>query len=186
MISILSENSDTLPFTMQNVLSGLLGFFMGFGSLFHGGQGLPVHQTPSQTNQQAPISGTPASSSGMMREKEIHIPAGDKGFFGTVTAINGSKLTLQTQRGMRGRPNSTNTLSGTPPPATTVTITLDETTAYTGGAQADIAINTKLAGYGKPNSDESINAIKIQINPQIPSGFPMRNRRPDTQNKQEK
>ena len=103
-------------------------------------------------------------------ERGMNLPAGQKRFFGTVTNVVGSTLTVQMQ--MIRRP------SGSPSPATspgaeqTVTVNLDSSTTYTGGSQADITTNTRVAGVGTSNNDGSLTAINIQINPTMPSGSP--------------
>lgn len=161
-----------------------MGFFVGLTSMFHGGATPPpMNHTPS--TQQANISGTPASSSGMMymhgkgRGGKMQLPAGEKPFFGTVTNVSGSTLTVQ-MGGMMGMmhsmrmKNPTTTVTITPPAPRTVTVDLTTSTTYTGGAQSDIAVNTKIAGIGTSNSDGSITALKVQINPTMPSGFPHR------------
>src|SRR5476651_450408 len=151
---------------MHNFFAGMMGMFMGITSLFHGGGGLPH----TQANVQANLSGTPgASASGMMR-RGMRLPNGERPFFGMVTNVNGSTLTVQMQGRMMFRPKP----SGTPssPSATpsigqprTVTVTLDSATTYTGGAQADIKVNTKVAGVGKTANDGSLTAVSVQINP---------------------
>ncbi|HUD44653.1 MAG TPA: hypothetical protein VMR41_03880 [Patescibacteria group bacterium] len=164
---------------MHNFIAGLMGFFVGVTSVFHGGAMPPANHP--QTVVQANVSGTPATSSGAMRRgfgsrgfgRGVNIPVGEKPFFGTVTAVSGSILTIQTQPTIRMRPNAP-TVTITPPPTQTLTINLDSSTKYTGGSQSDITTNTKVAGIGKTNSDGSLTALQISINPTIPTGFPRR------------
>ncbi|HWY79687.1 MAG TPA: hypothetical protein VNW29_04995 [Candidatus Sulfotelmatobacter sp.] len=161
---------------MHNFFAGLMGFFMGFGSFFHGGHGLPIHVNQTQSTQQATASGTPdSSSSGMMERgfghgKGMNLPIGQRPFFGTVTTVNGSKITVQMVmlgRGFRMNQSVTPTITlGT---TQIITITLDSFTKYVGGSQSDIAVNTKIAGVGKLNSDGSITATQIRINATMPS-----------------
>lgn len=177
---------------MHNFLAGFMGFFVGVTSMFHGGATPPpMNHTPS--TQQANVSGTPASPSGMMYANRkgdregMNLPQGERPFFGTVTNVNGSVLTVQMQ-GMMFRPmmrhpqtTITPTLTLTPPAPRSITVDLTSSTTYTGGTQSDITTNTKVSGVGTSNSDGSITAIKIQINPTppampsgMPSGFPHR------------
>lgn len=170
---------------MHNFIAGLMGLFMGLSSFFHGGHGLHAHTNQTQTNQQA--SGT-ASPSGMIqrgfgRGRGMNLPVGQRPFFGTVTAVNGSTLTVQMV--LPGRPafnNPSMTPSITPGATQTITVTLDSNTQYTGGSQSDITINSKIAGVGKVNSDGSITATQIRVNATMPgpSGFHGRDHgRPD-------
>ena len=52
---------------------------------------------------------------------------------------------------------------------TTLTVDLTSTTQYTGGAQSDIQNGTRIGGYGTKNTDGSINAQQIMINPSQPA-----------------
>lgn len=161
---------------MHNLLAGFMGFFVGVTSLFHGGA-TPPPMNHTASMQQANISGTPASSSGMMRRSgKMNLPQGEKPFFGTVTAVNGSTLTVQMMWMMGSGPmhmRRTQTTI-TPPASKSMTIDLTSATTYTGGSQSDIVVNMKVAGVGTSNSDGSITAIKVQINPVMPTGFPHR------------
>jgi len=158
---------------MHNLLAGLMGFFVGLGSFFHGGQGMPAQIHQNKTVQQASSSGTASPSGTFNREggEMRKLPAGEKLFFGTVTAVNGSTLTVQMQRPMRpSQPSITPSISQTQ------TVTLTSTTTYTGGSQTSIAVNTRIAGMGTTNSDGSITATQVRINPTAPTGFHRRNR----------
>jgi hypothetical protein len=159
---------------MHNLFAGLMGIFMGLGSFFHGGAA--THH--AQLRVQANVSGTPeASPSSMMsRDRFEKLPAGERPFYGTVTAVNGSTLTVSLVRGLhlgddKRTVNSTVNSTATPP-TQTVTIHLDSSTKYTGGTQSDITTNTRIAGFGKSNSDGSLNAVSIIINPTTPSRMP--------------
>lgn len=80
-----------------------------------------------------------------------NVPAGDKSFFGMVSVVNGSTVTLS------GR--------------ATTTVMLTSSTKYTGGAQTDIQIGKRILGYGTPNADGSITAVNVTVNmPNMPQG----------------
>lgn len=160
---------------MHSLLAGIMGFFMGISSFFHGSQSTPPPAIQPQTVQQSTNADT-ATPSGTMRHgfgKNMQLPAGERPFFGTVTNVNGSTLTVQMQRGMRPMGPNSNSISPSPTTSQTVTITLTSSTQYSGGSQSDIITNTRIAGIGNANSDGSITAVKIQINPTMPSGFHM-------------
>jgi hypothetical protein len=80
------------------------------------------------------------------------IPDGSKPFFGQVSAVSGSKITLSSMN------NST------------VTVIISSSTEFSGGIESDIKAGTKVAGYGTTGSGGSIEAVKIMINPTMPSG----------------
>jgi hypothetical protein len=80
------------------------------------------------------------------------IPDGSKPFFGQVSAISGSKITLSSMN------NST------------VTVIISSSTEFSRGIKSDIKTGTRVAGYGTTGSGGSIEAVKIMINPTIPSG----------------
>ena len=86
------------------------------------------------------------------RKKELAIPKGQKPFFGKVTNVKDSVLTIQSA-GM----------------TKTLTIKLDKTTIYSGGKQSDITNEVKVAGIGKTNSDGSLTAVKLEIKPSSPT-----------------
>lgn len=156
---------------MHNLFAGVFGIFAGIATFFHGGAAI-AHSpaTHMQTVQQASTSGTQASPSGLMKKREgwdAKLPQGERPFFGTVTAVNGSTLTVQ----MRAIPVRRNNTTPTPTSPQTITITLTSATKYTGGSQSNITTNTRIAGIGKTNTDGSLTAIQVRINPTIPTGF---------------
>ena len=144
---------------MNNLFAGILAFFV---SIFHGGTAKPVTAMQPSTIQQQNVSGP---SSGSTRNRNSNLPAGEQRFFGTVTTINGNTITLQTQ--MRRAPSGTPTTTSEP----TRTITLDSSTTYAGGTQSDITVNTRIAGVTKTNTDGSLTAVSVQINPTITTGL---------------
>ncbi len=149
---------------MNNILGGIIGFFISLTSLFHGVNGVAAStHSPIKSPPQVNIS-TNSSTSADKRDivnydQRKNLPAGEKPFFGTIESINGSTLTIRTQ--FRGRTN----LQITPRVPKSLTVNLDTSTQYIGGTQSTLQINTKIAGIGKINSDDSITAIKITINP---------------------
>ena len=157
---------------MHKLFAAFMGVFASIGTFFHGGQ--PAN---SQSTNKPAVYGTAASPSGSMRwEKgnKMHIPQGERPFFGTVTAVTGSTLTVTMQRPMMMRSHISITPSITPPEPKTITVTLASSTTYTGGTQSDITTGTKIAGVGTVNTDGSITAVKVSINPTMPSGMPHR------------
>jgi hypothetical protein len=80
------------------------------------------------------------------------IPDGSKPFFGQVSAVSGSKITLSSMN------NSA------------VTVILSSSTEFSGGIKSDIKAGTRVAGYGTTDSGGSVEAVKVMINPTVPSG----------------
>jgi len=168
---------------MNKLLSTISGFFMSVLSIFHQGTSPPVNTQPIPTSQvvtSSALKDTPPqnippqnTTPRMFREQGGNLPTGEQRFFGTVTSINGSTLTLRMQ--VKGRPmgDSKSAPDEQQTPAT-VNVTLDSSTTYTGGSQSDITTTTRIAGVGKANDDGSVTALQVQINPTIPSGFPRR------------
>jgi hypothetical protein len=91
-----------------------------------------------------------------------NMPAGDKPFFGTIASLEGSSFTIT------GR-------SRTSSSTMTTVINISGNTQYQGGSQSSLAAGARVVGYGAPNSDGSINAQSIQINPTL-QGRPGGNR----------
>ena len=91
-------------------------------------------------------------NSNHQREPGQNLPAGSKPFFGSVSAVSGSQITLSS------RNNST------------TTITISGNTEFDGGTKDQIISGARIAGYGTANSDGSIVATKITINPAMPGG----------------
>jgi len=113
----------------------------------------PTQEASNQTgSHQYPH---PSGTKGFGRGQFGNMPSGSKPIFGQVTAVNGNTLTVQRQsRNGNG---------------TTITVDLSSSTQYTGGSQNNIQNGTRIAGYGTANSDGSINAEKITINPTFPT-----------------
>lgn len=159
---------------MHNFFAGIMGFFVGMGAFFHHGQGLPAQTNQTQTSQQAAVSGTPPQQGMMGRGRGMmNWQNGQRPFFGTVTSVNGNTLTVEMRMPMMRFNYPSVTPSITPGATQTVTVKLDSSTKYDGGSQSDIKTNTKIAGIGKLNSDNSITATEIRINATLPnpSGF---------------
>jgi hypothetical protein len=156
---------------MHNFFAGFTALIMGVGSFFHMGQGLPAHQQ----NTQRVINATPSAfmERGFGRDDGENLPVGQRPFFGVVTAVNGSTLTVQIVTPGRQMMNLSITPTITPSvvPATpkTISIILDSNTKFVNGVQSDIKINTKIAGVGKVNSNGSLTATQVRINAQMPS-----------------
>jgi len=121
-------------------------------------QGQTATAAPTQaTSNQSGSHQYPRPSGGARRfgKGMPNMPAGSKPIFGDVTIVNGNTLTIKRQ----SRNGS----------GTTITVDLTSSTQYTGGSQSDIQMGTRIAGYGTANSDGSINAEKITINPTFPT-----------------
>ncbi len=109
---------------------------------------------PQADAAQAPLPmGTGSSTSGTHRGGfgMQNIPAGMKPFFGKVGSMSGSMVTLS------GRNSTT-------------TVNFISATQFKGGAQAEVKTGVMIVGYGAPNSDGSIDAQNVQINPTMPAG----------------
>lgn len=160
---------------MNNIFAGIMGILMSISAVFH--TGAIAHTNHPSTIQEASVSATPAPSGyihrGFGHGRGKSMINGLRPFFGTVTSVNGSTLTIQMIFLARGFLRSTSiTPTITPGGTQTLTIDLDNSTTYIGGSQGDITINTKIAGIGKVNSDGSITATQVRIHPTMPSGFP--------------
>ena len=93
----------------------------------------------------------------------MNMPAGAKLIFGSVTAVNGSTVTLSTM----GRSSSTAPLAAVAP--STLDVTLDASTQYQGGTQADIKMGVRVMGYGTTTADGALEAQSLRI---VPAGGP--------------
>ena len=152
-----------------------MGIFASIGTFFHGGQPAKQQMMNSvymNTTASGSANVTPGygkGGRGMMNTN------GERPFFGTVTAVSGSTITIQMQgmiRMMRPENDTTTPTVTITPPARTITFTVDSSTTYTGGTLSNITVGTKIAGIGKTTSADAITATKIAINPTIPSGTP--------------
>lgn len=124
---------------------------LGLGSLI-GGYYLFQNTIQSQKNTSETSIVQNDETNIEQRKKELAIPKGQKPFFGKVTNVKDSVLTIQSA-GM----------------TKTLTIKLDKTTIYSGGKQSDITNEVKVAGIGKTNSDGSLTAVKLEIKPSSPT-----------------
>lgn len=122
------------------------------------GQNSTVQTQTTGSNQYPRPSGARAFGKGQFGS----MPSGSKPIFGLVTEVSGNTLKVQRQsRNGNG---------------TTLTVELTSSTQYTGGSQSNIQNGMRIAGYGTANSDGSINAEKITINPTFPTrGTPQNN-----------
>jgi hypothetical protein len=111
---------------------------------------IPNPTTNPNAEGNIPSPGKPGS--GHPQGAPQSIPDGSKPFFGQVSAVSGSKITLSSMN------NST------------VTVIISSSTEFTGGIKSDIKTGTMVAGYGTAGSGGSIEAVKIMINPTMPSG----------------
>ena len=93
----------------------------------------------------------PRPSGGFGGRQFGNMPQGSTPIFGQVSAVSGNQLTIQ-RKSRNGN-------------GTTITVDLTSSTQYSGGSQSDIQTGTRIGGYGTANSDGSINAQQIMINP---------------------
>lgn len=110
-------------------------------------------QANSATTSTSPQAPHQSASRSFGRGQGIAIPSGATPFFGQVTSVNDTTITIQRQ--------------GKNANATPITLTLTSSTQYTGGTQNDIQTGTRVAGYGIANSDGSLSAEQLVINPNL-------------------
>ncbi len=151
----------------------VLAFLLGIGLLI-GGYYIFRNITKPQSTQhtstsETPITTKPERSKGRFEQKRkgADIPEGQQPFFGKVTSVNGSMLTIQSL--IVTNQENTSTVSPTSGITKTLIVKLDNETTYSGGKQSDISKNTRIAGIGKTNNDGSITAIKLEIKPSLPT-----------------
>ena len=123
-------------------------------------------QSPTNIN---PSNSAPDGNGAAKRGPMANIPSGQKPFFGQVASVSGSTLTITTHTMNRGAssPEGSSASSASP---TTITVTLTSSTTFSGGTESTLASGVRIFGYGTPNSDGSITATNIQINPTRPTG----------------
>ena len=129
----------------------------------------PAPMANGQNNTPPPASptSTPSTSPSPGNFSMKNIPAGSKAFFGTIASSDGTTITLTARNiGKRSGANTTPTA----PTTTTMTITVNSATQISGGDATALIQGTRIAGYGTLNSDGSITATQISINPQMPTG----------------
>ena len=101
----------------------------------------------SQNNPQVAGAQTSNGQFGRGGFRRGNFPAGSRPIFGQVASVSGSSFTVQSRRGG------------------TLTIKITSSTQFTNGSQSDLASGVRVGGYGSPNSDGSINAQSLIINP---------------------
>lgn len=120
------------------------------------GQNVPASSQSTNTNQPGSNQNPrPSGMHGFGKGQFGNMPSGSKPIFGLVTAVSGNTLTIQRQ----SRNGS----------GTSITVDLSSATQFSGGSQSNIQNGTKIAGYGTANSDGSVNAQRITINPTFPT-----------------
>lgn len=105
-----------------------------------------INPTPSQNTAPSDTNSTPKQHGQWQ-----NMPDGSKPFFGQITAVSGSQITISSRNN------------------TTAKVTFSDATSFGGGTKNNLSSGTKIAGIGTSNSDGSITATKIQINPTMPS-----------------
>lgn len=127
-------------------------FYIGIGTiaalLIGGVTFLVHHQQP--INNSVLNSTTQGGSSGRFGRSGRHFgnfPAGSIPIFGNIASVAGNALVIQRRNG------------------TLLNVFVNNNTQYTGGTQTNLAANTRVGGYGTKNSDGTIIAQKLIINP---------------------
>jgi len=128
-------------------------------SIPHAGQA--GNSTPGSANNPGGRSGFHGAMS--------NIPAGSKPFFGPIASVNGSQITIASMSRNHSPASGTSGLQAGAT-STTITVNIVGDTAFNGGTKDNLTVGTRIFGYGTANSDGSINAQNIQINPQHPGG----------------
>lgn len=121
----------------------ILGFLFGGYYLF---QNISKNQSSQQQSNSKTSKPQPDKTIFEEKTKEAVIPKGQEPFFGIVTNVKDSIITIQ----------STGTTK-------TLTVKLHNEIIYSGGKQSDITKDVKIAGIGKTNEDGSITAVKLEI-----------------------
>lgn len=93
-----------------------------------------------------------------------NLPAGATPIFGQITNVTDNSITVSGRNG-------------------DLNVVLNASTKYTGGTKSDLKANDRVFGYGTSNSDGSITAQQITINPSFPGrqgGSNQMNQNPQT------
>ncbi len=122
-------------------------------------------QTPAVTQTQpsqnmANMPGMSASSTASSTRGSFgmrNLPPGSKAFFGAITSVSGSQITISGHSR-----NSSTTVS--------TVLNVTGSTQFTGGSQIALVSGTRVAGAGTVNSDGSITVTSMQINPTFTGG----------------
>jgi len=145
---------------MKGLLTGVLAFFVGIGSFFHGGT--PAQQQTKNDGPKVTISITPPTTlsgtppvmpSGSANRQEKNNRQTNM-LMGTVSIVTDTSVTIKDMRGE------------------STTIILNDETIYKNGSKSDIVVNSKVAIKLKQTTDSSKVALSIEINPTLPSGMP--------------
>lgn len=116
-----------------------------------GAQSAPMSSSSTMSNMPG-MDGHGMASSSRSGFGMPNMPVGSKPFFGSIASVSGSQITISGHSR-----NSSSTV--------TTIVDITSSTQFQGGAQTDLAVGARVAGYGTANSDGSINAINLQINP---------------------
>lgn len=109
--------------------------------------GIGLKQADGSFNAQT-IRLNPAKKAPVMKRQQN---AGLRPFFGTITGLSGSSITISQGRGKsNGKANSA-----------PITINITASTTFAIGTLANLTVGTKVSGLGTKNADKSITALKI-------------------------
>lgn len=113
-------------------------------------QSSPVNEdtSPPNTRERLPL---PSGAS------MPNIPEGSQPFFGTVSNLEEESFSIKSPMGE-------------------FKIIFTESTAFEGGSSSDLKNDLRIGGYGTKNTDGTVSALQIQINPSMPERgqFPSR------------
>lgn len=139
---------------MEQIMAGIITFFMSIGSFFQFGQA----PAPQSTNLTTQLSTTPAAKIEEYAEKYKDVyKEGNKPFFGKVIEVKESEIIVQIPV------NANNSTADSNNENNRLKVKIDDSTLLMGGKQSDITNSTNVAGIGKMNKDGSLTASKIQF-----------------------
>jgi hypothetical protein len=92
------------------------------------------------------MKGKPPMPSGGLRQ---NIPEGSQPFFGTVSNLSEGSFSIKSPMGESK-------------------IVFTASTTFEGGSSSNLKNDVRVGGYGTKNNDNTITALKIQINPSMP------------------
>ena len=119
-------------------------------------ENVPTRSMPSappKTEEKPPLPSGARPSGG----PKLDIPEGSQPFFGTVSNLEEGNFSIKSPMGESN-------------------IIFTESTVFEGGSSSDLKNDISIGGYGTKNTDGTITALQIQINPSMPERgqFPSR------------
>jgi hypothetical protein len=154
---------------MDHLIAGISAFLISICTYFNGCHKVPQQITNSQTFKVKHAIYLTASQSSTLKavqeqiKTESNMPKGEKPFFGEVISINKNSLVVQLPSLVNPNQKRGEAV------VSKLTIKLNSSVQYSGGTFSDIQNGTKIAGIGKPASDGSITASRIEIKDSVPT-----------------